>query len=93
MALRAVEPVEESADPVCAFPASVLDDVAVLVSDRLAGVDDEASEAVRVDRIRRWEQLVAAVSAGQASEVVGFARARVERELARRSTPATSVVA
>ena len=48
MALRVVEPVEETADDVCAFPTSALDAVATLVEDRLAGVDDEVPEAGRV---------------------------------------------
>lgn len=81
MALRVVEPVEESTDPVRTFVASALDGIAVLVGARLGGVVDEASEALRIDRIRAWEQLVAAVTAGQALEIVGFARARVERQL------------
>ena len=81
MALRVVETVEET-DAVCAFLASALDEVGVLVGDRQAGVDDEVSESVRVDRLRAWERLAAAVAAGEASEVVGLARAQAERQLA-----------
>lgn len=82
MALLMVEPVVETDDPVCALLGSTLERVASLVADRLGGVDDDASEAVRVDRLHAWERLSAALAAGQASEVVGFARARVERQLA-----------
>jgi uncharacterized protein DUF222 len=82
MAVQAVEQLGEIDDPVCAFLVSVLDHVADLVADRLGGVEDDVLEAVRVDRLRRWEQLVASVTAGQASEIVGFGRARVERQLA-----------
>ena len=70
MALRVVEPVEEISDPVCAFLASVLDEVGLLVADRLGGVAEDVTEAVRVDRLGCREQLVA-TTAGQASEIVG----------------------
>jgi len=87
MALRAVGAVEEPAAPVCAFLTSALEQFGVLVAERLGGVAEDVSEAVRVDRVRRWEQPVAATSAGQASEIVGFARARVEHQLAEEVHP------
>ena len=81
--LRVVEPTEESADPEVAWLTRVLDRLNGGVQGALDGVDDEATDAVRIDRIAAMEALRGALAARQAAEVVRFARSQVEEQLAR----------
>ncbi|GAB2595193.1 HNH endonuclease signature motif containing protein [Microlunatus antarcticus] len=82
MALRAVERVEEVSHPTTARLSLLVDELAGLTSDALAGVDDDSSEADLVDQVGVLERLRGAVAAVQAAVMVRFGRARVERQLA-----------
>ncbi len=82
MALRVVEPGEELSHPTSARLHALLGELTAMTSDALAGVDDEASEADLVDQVALLERLRGAVAAAQASVMVRFGRARVDRQLA-----------
>jgi len=82
MALRVVEEVPEVPHPTSRRLHALLDELILMTTDALGGVDDESSEADLVDQVAVLERLRAAVAAVQAATVVRFARARVERELA-----------
>jgi hypothetical protein len=82
MALRVVETVEEAPHPATARLVALVDELAGLTSDALAGVDDDSSEADLVDQVAVLERLRGAVAAAQAAVVVRFGRMRVERQLA-----------
>jgi hypothetical protein len=82
MALRVVEGVEGAQHPATARLHGLLDELGVLTTDALSGIEDDSFEADLVDQVALLEGVRGAVAALQAATLVRFARARVERELA-----------
>ena len=82
MALRVGERVEGLPHPTSARLSALVDELAELTSDGLAGVDDDSSEADLVDQLALLERLRGAVAAAQASVLVRFGRAREDRQVA-----------
>ncbi len=82
MELRVVGPVEDLPRPAARRLRGLLDELAEITSDALAGVDDESSESDLIDQVALLDRLRGAVAAAQAATVVRFARARVEAQLA-----------
>ena len=86
-ALAIVEPAPESPDPVVADLDEVLSRLGGWVHDLQAGAGGEVTDAVRIDRIARLEQLRAVTAAAQTAEMVAFARSQTSVQMAQEVHP------